>query len=185
MSRNNNDPFGFRNDVDYNAAAIAKYVKEGRSRANNPKKWSNLFTKHAKAGSVAFNTRKKYELEKNAAKKEALLENVKRANAEYNSLANALNANANADYPYLEEYERMINRGEVEPVLSMNYLKGQLALQKKWSKERALRSNSSRKNAIKRAAEEATWASSSAGGGSSRRRKTRKSRKNKTRKSRR
>jgi len=180
MSESNN-----RGNIDENAAAIAKYVKEARRHANNPqKKWNDgLFGKHAKATTAAFNAVKKYELEKNATKKEALLENAKRSTAELNSLANALNANANADYPYLEEYERMINRGEVQPVLGMNYLKGQLNSMKKSSKERALRSNSISKNAIKRAAEEATWPSASAGGGT-RKRKTRKSKARKSRKTR-
>lgn len=178
MSDSNNN--SWRGNIDENAAAIGKYVSNARSHANNPRKWSSLFSKHAKASSAAFNAVKKYELEKNAAKKEALLENAKRSTAELNSLANALNANANADYPYLEEYERMINRGEVQPVLGMNYLKGQLALQKKHSKERALRSNSISRNAIKRAAVEATWSNPSAGGGT-RKRKTRKSNTRKTR----
>jgi hypothetical protein len=185
MNSNNNNYQ--RGNIDENAAAISAYVKEARKSAGNPQKTLNtgLFSKHNKALRVAFDTRKKYELEKNAAKKEALLENVKRAEAELNSLANALNANANADYPYLEEYEGMINRGEVEPVLGMNYLKGQLNSQKKRSKERALRSNSSRKNAIKRAGIEAIWTNPSAGGGGGTRRRRRKSRKNKSRNSRR
>ena len=163
---------------DENAAGIAKYVNKARSNAKNPRKLSSLFGEHSKASSAAFNAVKKYELETNAAKKEALLENVKRSTAELNSLANALNANANADYPYLEEYERMINRGEVQPVLGMNYLKGQIASAKNKSKKRALRSNSIKRNAIKRAAEEATWAGSGAG---TRRRKSRKSRKTRSR----
>ena len=110
MNSNNNNYQ--RGSIDENATAISAYVREARKSAGNPQKTLNtgLFGKHNKARTVAFDTRKKYELEKNAAKKEALLENVKKADAELNSLANALNANANADYPYLEEYEGMINR---------------------------------------------------------------------------
>ena len=198
MSRNNNDPFGRKNYVDENAAAIYQYVKERRNRAGNPqKKWNGgLFNSHQKARKVAFNTRKMYELEKNAAKKEALLKNAEKAEAELNALANAINANSNADYPFLEEYEDMVNRGEGEvvPVNSINHIKKLLAFRKKYSKERASRSNSVRANVTKRAQLESSWANSTpnagigggvgVGGGSqrkSRKSKARKSRKSKTR----
>jgi hypothetical protein len=197
MSRNNNDPFGRKNYVDENAAAIYQYVKERRNRAGNPqKKWDGgLFNSHQKARKVAFNTRKMYELEKNAAKKEALLKNAEKAEAELNALANAINANSNADYPFLEEYEDMVNRGEGEvvPVNSINHIKKLLAFRKKYSKERASRSNSVRANVTKRAQLESSWANSTpnagigggvgVGGGGGSQRKSRKSKGRKSRKS--
>jgi hypothetical protein len=196
MSRNNNDPFGRKNYVDENAAAIYQYVKERRNRAGNPqKKWNGgLFNSHQKARKVAFNTRKMYELEKNAAKKEALLKNAEKADAELNALANAINANSNADYPFLEEYEDMVNRGEGEvvPVNSINHIKKLLAFRKKYSKERASRSNSVRANVTKRAQLESSWANSTpnaggggvgVGGGGGSQRKSRKSKGRKSRKS--
>jgi len=166
-----------------NSKGINNYVTAARIRAGNPQiMWNNdLFDRHMKARNVAFNTRTMYELEKNAAKKEALLKNVEKADAELNALANAVNAESNANYRFLEEYEDMVNRGEGEvvPVRSVNHIKQLLKSKKSLSKKRAARSNSVRANVAKRAQLEPIWANStpSAGGGSQRKsRKTKKTR---------
>lgn len=168
-----------------NSKGINNYVTAARIRAGNPQiMWNDdLFDRHMKARNVAFNTRMKYESEKNAAKKEALLKNVEKANSVLNALANHVNAESNANYRYLEEYEDMVNRGEGEvvPVKSLNHVKQLLNSKKSLSRKRAARSNTVRANVAKRAQLEPIWANSTpnAGGGSSQRksRKTKKSRK--------
>ena len=93
-----------------NYQGLDNYVKQRRIDAGNPQKMLNddLYGKHTRAQGRVYQTKRMYELEKNAARKEALLNNLEEASAEMNSLANALNADANANYPFLEEYEAML-----------------------------------------------------------------------------
>jgi hypothetical protein len=163
-----------------NYQGLKNYVKQRRIHAGNPQKRLNddLYGKHTRAQGRVYNTKKMYELEKNAAKKEALLNNLEEASAEMNSLANALNADSNADYPFLEEYEAMVNRGEVE-TSHPNLLKEAIESQKKISKMRAGRSNGTKRGVM----EYLAYPSPYGGGGGGSQRKSRKSKGRKSRKS--
>ena len=172
-----------------NYQGLDNYVKQRRIDAGNPQKMLNddLYGKHTRAQGRVYQTKRMYELEKNAARKEALLNNLEEASAEMNSLANALNADANANYPFFEEYEAMLNRGEVQ-TSHPNLLKEMIEGKKQISKMRAGRSNETKRGAMEYLENptryEGHYVNTSRGMGGYLGRKSRKSKGRKSRKSR-